>query len=229
MKRSVLFIILCSLFISHAVAQNIIRPKIAGPNGLWVNSYNGVLFFGQTDIETQNTAMPMQLRFYYNSSAKNTNYGYGLGFSLGYEMRYDIDEDGNVTIETGDGRTDTYTRYGEEFEAPAGVFSTLTYSEGKYILTEKTGETYEFANPQHKKLTAQTDRQGNRTTLTYTLVEGDLQSPLLTQIQDAVGHTITLEYTNKLLTRATASFLNGSITYAYDSKQRLTKRTDAMG
>ena len=222
MKKLILFL-LCSFGFLSVYAQNIIRPKIAGPNGLWVNSYNGVLFFGQTDIETQNTAMPMQLRFYYNSSAKDTNYGYGLGFSLGYEMRYDIDSLNNVIIETGDGRTDTYTRYGEEFEAPAGVFSTLTYSEGKYILTEKTGEKYEFADANHKKLTAQTDRQGNRTTLTYSA------DSLLTQIQDAVGHTVTLEYTNKLLTRATASFLNGSITYAYDSKQRLTKRTDAMG
>ena len=223
MKKYAIFIILCSLFTSHAIAQNIIRPKIAGPNGLWVNSYNGVLFFGQTDIETQNTVMPMQLRFYYNSSANKTNYGYGLGFSLGYEMRYELDSLNNVVIETGDGRTDTFTRFGDEFEAPAGVFSTLTYNEGKYILTEKTGEKYEFANPQHKKMTAQIDRHGNRTTLTYTA------DSLLTQIQDAVGHTINLEYTNKLLTRATASFFNGSITYAYDSKQRLTKRTDAMG
>ncbi len=223
MKRHAFLIVLCTLFFSHAVAQNIIRPKIAGPNGLFVNSYNGVLFFGQTDIETQNTAMPMQLRFYYNSSANKTNYGYGLGFSLGYEMRYEIDEDNNVIIETGDGRTDTFTRFGEEFEAPAGVFSKLTYSEGKYVLTEKTGEKYEFADATHKKLTAQEDRFGNRTTLTYT------PDSLLTEIKDAVGHTITLEYANKLLTRASASFHNGSITYAYDSKKRLIKRTDAMG
>ena len=98
-------------------AQNIIRPKIAGPNGLWVNSYNGVLFFGQTDMETQNSQMPMQLRFYYNSSAQSTNYGYGLGFSLGYEMRYRINEIGGVVIETGDGRSDTYKKFGKEFEA----------------------------------------------------------------------------------------------------------------
>ena len=223
MKKLAIFTILCLLFTTHAVAQNIIRPKIAGPNGLWVNSYNGVLFFGQTDIETQNTALPIQLRFYYNSSANKTNYGYGLGFSLGYEMRYEEDADGNVTIETGDGRTDTYTKYGDEFEAPAGVFSTLTYAGDKYVLTEKTGEKYEFADNQHKKMTAQEDRHGNRTTLTYST------DSLLTQIQDAVGHAITLEYTNKLLTRASATFLNGSITYAYDSKQRLVKRTDAMG
>ena len=221
--KKLIFILLCSVGILNMDAQNIIRPKIAGPNGLWVNSYNGVLFFGQTDIETQNTAMPMQLRFYYNSSAKDTNYGYGLGFSLGYEMRYEIDSLNNVIIETGDGRTDTFTRFGEEFQSPAGVFSTLTYKDGIYTLTEKTGETYEFADANHKRLTAQTDRNGNRTTLTYSA------DSLLTQIQDAVGHTITLEYSNKLLSRATATFLNGSITYAYDAKKRLTKRTDAMG
>lgn len=222
MKR-LIFILLCSLGVFSAAAQNIIRPKIAGPNGLWVNSYNGVLFFGQTDIETQNTAMPMQLRFYYNSSANETNYGYGLGFSLGYEMRYEEDEQGNVTIETGDGRTDVYKKYGDDYESPAGVFSRLTYADGKYVLTEKTGEKYEFADANHKKMTAQEDRHGNRTTLTYS------NDSLLTRIQDAVGHTINLEYSNQLLARSTASFLNGSISYAYDSKKRLIKRTDAMG
>lgn len=220
--KKLFFIFICSVCAGFVSAQNIIRPKIAGPSGLWVNSYNGVLFFGQTDIETQNTQMPMQLRFYYNSSANDVNYGYGLGFSLGYEMRYEVDADGNVTIETGDGRTDTYTKYGNEYEAPAGVFSTLSYSDDKYVLTEKTGETYEFANTTYRKLTALTDRFGNRTTLTY-------QDSLLTQIEDAVGHQITLGYTDGMLTRATASFLNGSITYAYDAKKRLTKRTDAMG
>ena len=222
MKRLII-ILLCSLGIFSTEAQNIIRPKIAGPNGLWVNSYNGVLFFGQTDIETQNTAMPMQLRFYYNSSANETNYGYGLGFSLGYEMRYDVDDEGNVTIETGDGRTDVYKKYGDDYEAPAGVFSRLIYTDGKYVLTEKTGEKYEFADAIHKKMTVQEDRHGNRTTLTYS------NDSLLTRIQDAVGHTINLEYSNQLLTRATASFLNGSISYAYDNKKRLVKRTDAMG
>ena len=222
MKKIISVLLFLMVFLS-VEAQNVIRPKIAGPNGLWVNSYNGVLFFGQTDLETQNTVMPMQLRFYYNSSANNVNYGYGLGFSLGYEMRYELDGDGNVIIETGDGRTDTYTKYGDDFESPAGVFSTLTYSDGKFILTEKTGEKYEFADAQLKRLTAQEDRHGNRITLSYSL------DSLLTQIKDGVGHTINLEYTNKLLTRATASFHSGSITYSYDSKKRLIKRTDAMG
>lgn len=204
-------------------AQNIIRPKIAGPNGLWVNSYNGVLFFGQTDIETQNTQAPMQLRFYYNSSATSSDYGYGLGFSLGYEMRYRINEIDGVVIETGDGRTDTYAKYGKDYQAPAGVFSKVEeYEYNKFVLTEKTGEKYFFDDAKYGKLTALTDRNGNRTTLTY-------QDSLLTKIEDAFGHSITLSYRDGLLTSATASFHNGSITYEYDGLRRLKKRTDALG
>lgn len=221
MKKTI-FIFLCVFCFLSVGAQTVIRPKISGPNGLFVNSYNGVLFFGRTDFETQNSAMPMELRFYYNSSSYKNNYGYGLGFSLGYEMRYEVDELGNVTIITGDGRADKFTLSGTSYVAPTGVFSVLTYDEGKYVLTEKTGEKYEFSDAQHKKMTAQVDRQGNRTELTY-------QNTLLMQIQDAVGHTINLAYSDSLLTSASASFLNGSFTYHYDTKKRLTKCVDAMG
>lgn len=221
-KKSLITLMLatCSL---PALSQNTIHPKIAGPNGLWVNSYNGILFFGQTDMETQNSAMPMELRFYYNSSNHSTNYGYGLGFSLGYEMRYSVDDSGNVSIEAGDGRTDTYKRYGTDYEAPAGVFGKLTKSEdGVYTLTEKDGSIYTFANPQYRRLTSYTDRNGNKTELTYT-------DSLLTEIKDAVGHTITLTYTDGMLSSAASSFHNGSIRYEYDAKKRLKKRKDAMG
>lgn len=204
-------------------AQNIIRPKIAGPSGLWVNSYNGVLFFGQTDFETQNSAMPLQLRFYYNSSSTALDYGYGLGFSMGHEIRYQEDEIGGVTIYQGDGRSDHFVKYGNDFDAPAGVFSTLTSPEpGKYILTEKTGEKYYFDDAKYHKITAKEDRYANKTVFTY-------QDSLLVGIKDAVGHTITLSYTDGLLVKASASFLNGSFTYSYDGLRRLRKRTDPMG
>lgn len=224
MKHKIITILcLLGCTFGAATAQNIVHPKIAGPNGLWVNSFNGVLFFGQTDMETQNTAMPMELCFYYNSSSYATNYGYGLGFSLGYEMRYSVDDAGNVTIEQGDGRGDTYKCYGTDYEAPAGVFSVLTKGDdGSYILTQRDGTVYTFGNTHHHKLTAITDRNGNKTELTYT-------DSLLTQIKDAVGHTIILGYTNGLLTQASASFHQGSIKYEYNSKNCLRKRTDAMG
>lgn len=221
MKKLILALC-CSVLLLPLAAQNVIRPKIAGPNGLWVNSYNGVLFFGRTDFETQNTAMPMELRFYYNSSSNNTNYGYGNGFSLGYEMRYEIQDNGDVKVFQGDGRSDVFKKFGDEFEAPAGVFSTLTAEGNGYLVAEKTGEKFYFSDAGHKRLTAQEDRFGNRTDLTY-------HNNLLTQIKDAVGHTINLEYTDTLMTKATATFLNGSFSYQYDAKGRLRKITDAMG
>jgi len=220
--KKIILTLCCSLMLLPLVAQNIIRPKIAGPNGLWVNSYNGVLFFGRTDFETQNSAMPMELRFYYNSSSNDRNYGFGNGFSLGYEMRYEVEDNGDVKIIQGDGRSDVFKKFGDEFEAPAGVFSTLTADGNGYVITEKTGEKYHFADAVHKKVTSQEDRFGNRTELTY-------QNNLLTQIKDAVGHTINLEYTDTLMTKATATFLNGSFSYQYDAKGRLRKIIDAMG
>ena len=217
--------ILCLLFFNFiaVTAQNIIHPKIAGPNGLWVNSYNGVLFSERTDLETRNSAMPMSLRFYYNSSSNATNYGYGMGFSLGFEMRYDEDERGNVTIITGDGRSDTFKRYETDYEAPVGVFSILAKADDdSYVLKEKDGTVYTFGDSQHHKLTAITDRNGNKTELVYT-------DSLLTQIKDDVNHIITLNYTDGMLTSASASFHQGSISYEYNSKKCLRKRTDAMG
>ena len=204
-------------------AQNMIRPKITGAGNLWVNSYNGVLYFGLTDFETHNSAMPMQLRFYYNSSANKVDYGYGLGFSMGYEMCYREDVIGGVDIETGDGRIDHFIKYGDEYKAPTGVFSTLirpTFD--TYLLTTNDGTKYFFDNAHHCKVTAIEDRNGNRTTFKY-------QDTLLVEVKDQVGHTITLSYTDGLMTQASATFSPGVFKYEYDGLRRLRKRIDPMG
>lgn len=254
MKR-IIQTIFCLLLLAHTHAQNIIHPKIAGPNDLWVNSYNGVLFFGRTDMETQNSAMPMQLRFYYNSSATDMDYGYGLGFSLGFEMSCTVDEDGNVMITQGDGRTDTYMRYGEDYLSPPGVFSQLTHPNFlTYVLTTKEGEKYEFTKELKISLAVlrpvfvneNGDRSGggnivNKPANRYiklTAMEDrhgnrtELKynnNDYLVEIKDAVGHTINMTYEGGRLIQATSSFYDGSYTYSYDSKKRLVKLTDGMG
>ena len=52
---------------------------------------------------------------------------------------------------------------------------------------------------------------------------------MLVKITDAVGHTIDFAYTDGMMTKATASFHKGSISYEYDGLHRLKKRIDAMG
>lgn len=219
--------IACCLAVGIAIlplqAQNIIRPLISGPGKLWVNSFNGVLFFEQADFETQSSAMTMKLSFYYNSSASEVDYGYGLGFSMGYEMRYREDVIGGVDIISGDGRTDHFAKYGDEYKAPAGVFSTLVRPTfDTYLLTTKDGTKYFFDNANHRKVTAIEDRYGSKTTFKY-------QDTLLVEVKDAVGHTITLNYNDGLLTQSSATFSPGKYRYEYDGLRRLRKRIDPMG
>ena len=133
-KRILIFFILLGLSSVAVQGQNIIRPKIACPNDIWVNSYNGVLFYQRADLSVPNRGMDLQAVFYYNSSYNEQNYGYGNGWSLGYEMRYSNDSLG-IIIEQGDGRQDLYTRYGNTFESPAGVFNTLSFEGTAYKLT----------------------------------------------------------------------------------------------
>lgn len=216
---------LCVTSVFWTQAQNVTKPKIACPNGLWVNSYNGVLFFTRVDAEMKNTVLPISLQFYYNSSYKDRNYGYGLGFSMGEEMRYSMSQSGDsVTIERGDGRSDLYLKKNQLFEAPAGVFDQLTQSgEGQFVLTMKDGTIYRFENAEHKRVTKIVSRSGLITSMQYQ-ADG-----LLTGISDNAGRSLILTYTNGLLTKATGSFIQGEIAYQYDNRKRLVKVTDPMG
>ena len=133
-------------------AQNTIRPKIACPNGIWVNSYNGDLFYQRVDMSIPNRGLDLEAVFYYNSSNNEKNYGYGNGWSLGYEMRYQTDTAG-VVIERGDGRQDLYHFYGGLMLPPPGVFHTLEYEASTYKLTTKDGTQYFFSDPVTMRIT----------------------------------------------------------------------------
>ena len=224
--KSYLSYILLAVFLlvgGQTTAQTLIHPKIQGPGNVWVNSYNGVLFFGRTDIECANSQMPLNLRLYYNSSYADTDCGFGNGFTLDQWMRYEVDAIGGVTIQSGDGRRDLYLRFDREYQAPAGVYATLTQPQpNQYLLVTKTGERYEFFNETYPFITAQEDRFGNRTTYTYT-------DSLLTSIQDAVGHTITFTWESGHVAQARGSMLNGVISYSYDTNGRLQTVKDAEG
>lgn len=209
------------LVLASLQAQNIIRPKIACPNDIWVNSYNGVLFYQRADLSIPNRGMDLEAVFYYNSSYNRQNYGYGNGWSLGYEMRY-IEDSLGIIIEQGDGRQDLYTRYGNSFEAPAGVFNTLTIDGAGYKLTAKDGTTYRFTDLASKKVTQIANRYGNTLDLAY-------QNGNLTSITDINGRSIHFQWNaDTLMTQMSTSFDDRVWTYAYDEQKNLTSVTDPM-
>lgn len=221
-KRIISLVILLGLSVTAAHAQNIIRPKIACPNDIWVNSYNGVLFYQRADISVPNRGMDLEAVFYYNSSYNEQNYGYGNGWSLGYEMRYMNDSLG-IIIEQGDGRQDLYTRYGNTFEAPAGVFSTLSFEGTSYKLTSKDGTQYYFADADSKRVTQIKNRYNN--TLDFTYNNGNL-----TSITDINGRSIQFAWNNdNLMTQMSTSFDNRVWSYVYDENKNLISVTDPMG
>ena len=221
-KRIVSFIILLGLGGFALQAQNIIRPKIACPNGIWVNSYNGVLFYQRADLSVPNRGMDLEAVFYYNSSANEQNYGYGNGWSLGNEMRY-INDSLGIIIEQGDGRRDLYTRYGNTFEAPAGVFSTLSFEGTAYKLTMKDGTQYFFSDAVSKRVTQIKNRYNNALNFTYT--NGNLAS-----ISDINGRSIQFTWNGEgLMTQMSTNFDTRTWTYAYDENGNLISMTNPMG
>lgn len=222
MKNRIIIILAIALSSYSLQAQNIIRPKIACPNGIWVNSYNGVLFYQRADLSIPNRGMDLEAVFYYNSSYNSQNYGYGNGWSLGYEMRF-IEDSLGIIIEQGDGRQDLYTRYGNSFEAPAGVFNTLTIENNGYKLTAKDGTCYQFADPVSKKVTQIANRYGNVLNLTY-------ENGMLTSLADIKGRSIHFHWNaDTLMTQMSTSFDDRVWTYGYDEQKNLTSVTNPMG
>ena len=222
MRQKILIIIALVLSGFALQAQNIIRPKIACPNGIWVNSYNGDLFYQRADMSIPNRGLDLQAVFYYNSNNNTKNYGYGNGWSLGYEMRF-IEDSLGIIIEQGDGRQDLYKRYGNDFHAPAGVFSILTIEGSGYTLTAKDGTQYHFTNLELNKVTQIVNRYGNTFDLAY-------QNGNLTSIADINGRSIQFQWnSDTLMTQMSTNFDDRVWTYGYDEQKNLTSVTNPMG
>lgn len=222
MKNKII-IIIALVFSGFALqAQNTIRPKIACPKGIWVNSYNGDLFYQRTDMAIPNRGLDLEASFYYNSSNNTKNYGYGNGWSLGYEMRYQTDTAG-VTIERGDGRRDHYRLYGGLLYAPSGVFNQLEYESSTYKLTTKDGTQYYFSDPVTMRITQIKNRYGNM--LNFGYENGNLAS-----ISDINGRSILFEWnSDTLMTQVSTNFDDRVWIYGYDENKNLTSVTNPMG
>ncbi|GAB3955155.1 hypothetical protein GCM10028805_41840 [Spirosoma harenae] len=221
MKTRLLFLWLYFLLALSVRAQVIPRPNIPGPQGLSVNSYTGNLFYQRNEQSLRGTGYRIYQTFYYNSAQDTLNEGYGRGWSFYYHISYRALGD-TVFIQRADARKDTFLLRSGRYQAPAGVYETLTKNGNQFILTAKNGEQRIFGDATHRKLTRIQDVNGNFITIDYT--NGN---PI--KITNSSGRFLLLTWTNGLLTQA----VNGTdpskkFTYSYSSSKELIAVTDPL-
>ena len=224
MKR-IVHIFCFSLVVSSAGhAQNINHQNMPAPMGLYVNSFNGNLFFQRTDLFINGRKLPFNLTFYYNSNNKDLNLGYGKGWSMEYMMKWVAISNG-VIVTRGDGFTMFFEAAGAGFKAPAGIFDSLVqYQTNKFKFITKEKTVYFFDNPAHKRLTRIEEINGNSLNFSYT-------DTLLTQISDPASRSIQLTYQNGKLKQVNDALATPvrSIKYKYDAGGNLTEVEDPLG
>ena len=208
-------------------SQNINTPNKTGPMGLQVNSLTGNLYFSRNDLFISGRRFDLNISFQYNSVNSDLNFGYGLGWSFIYDVRYSIDTFNNKIIKWGDGSEDKYTPNGSGgYSSPKGSFTTFSeYQSGKFVLAEKDGDQYFFDNATHKRLTKMQEPNGNFLNFGYT-------DSLLTSVANEAGQTISFGYDNKGRLTSVIDALttpNRTWTYTYDATDHLLQVTDPAG
>ncbi len=212
-----------------------------------VNTATGNYIYQRNDLTLPGKGLAFSLERNYNSQAASdpgtTSGPFGFGWTHNYNTSLTVDGGGNVTVNWGDGKTESYTPDGAGgFTAKPGVFDTLIANAGgTYTLKKKDLTNYNFDATNH--LASIVDRNGNTIALTYT-------GSNLTRITDTAGRNVDFTYDagNRIVTitdpiartaqftydsagnLATTQDRNGKITtYSYDASHQITSVTDPRG
>ena len=219
---SILNFILMVVFGTSLQAQNATQPKISCPNGLMVGASNGSLFYHRADYHATAPGLDIDVSFYYNSITPKKDYGYGRGWNLGVQARYEEDSLG-VTIIQGNGRQDHFDRFGSHYEpSKPGVFFDLVKVDSGYVLTTPQGTQYKFFDTTHCCVTQIADRNGNKLIFTYS-------SGLLSTLSDNVGHSVTFVWSDGHLASFKPFHTQHDWQFRYDNNSRLSQVTNPMG
>jgi len=161
--------------------------------GAEFNTYNGNLFYERTDFYIPSAGMALDMSFHYNSIRDTLNTGYGFGWTFKSNIYYEQNAEGNITIHRGDARKENYTLDNGMYTPETGTFNSVQFSNDTLKVTTKYGQVCEFGNLSHKKITKESDLNGN-----YCLFEYNPNGHL-TKITDSYGKTIELTWNNDLL------------------------------
>ena len=187
-----------------------------------VNCATGDFFYQSADFTVPGRGVPLSLTRTYNSPSASTDGPFGFGWTDSYEMSLTTDGSGEVTISQENGSTVTFLPDGSGgFTAPTRVLATLVQNpDGSYTFTrESAQDQYNFSAS--GQLTSEADRNGYRTTLTYT-------GGKVTAVTDPAGRQLTFTYSGSHITSATDP-LGRKWTYSYDANGNLASATDPVG
>jgi len=185
-----------------------------------VNTATGNYIYNRKDVEIPGKGMAFVFYRYYNSQdGEDGPLGFGWGHT--YSTVLTVNADSSVTIQRGDGKTETWTPNGSGLFMPQhGIFDTLIEnSDGSYTLKKKDLTRYAFDTS--GRLSNITDKNGNRIDLTYT-------GSYLTQITDTAGRNLDLSYDENGHITQVADPIGRELRFAYADGD-LVSATDMNG
>ena len=202
-----------------------------------VNLKSGNYYHSQKVITKPET---LSLDLSYNS-LESLDTPLGKGWTHGYNMRL-IETNGSITLKLGGGDIRNFILAGNTYlpeSSSNDTTSIIKNADSSYTRTFKSGLKQTFNST--GKLTAITDPNANKTTLTYsgsdltTITDSTGRALTITStggrinsIKDPANRTTTINYSGNLLTSVTDPAGN-SWQYIYDTNGQLTQKTDPAG
>ncbi|HLK57942.1 MAG TPA: DUF6531 domain-containing protein, partial [Chthonomonadaceae bacterium] len=221
------------------------------PGGVKVNTFLGNLAYPRLDLYLAGRGLPIAISLTYNADSANMDTGFGNGWRFSYQISVRRKSDDTIIVQWGDGRRDPFQPNGGSYTPlNEGVFATLQQVGGnQLLLTTKEHTQYLFALPAQNasaNIQQMQDPDGNALTFAYDA------SGNLTTITNALGRSVTLQYTGSHVTSITdpntsparmvqyaydgtgnqigyTDAVGAATTYAYDASNRITSMTDALG
>jgi RHS repeat-associated protein len=187
-----------------------------------INPVNGNFIFSANDLAMPGNGQSVVFGRTYNGQDARLGW-LGRGWSYNLEVQLGIVAGGaRVDVTYPDGRTMFFTRQSDGSYVPQpGFFEVLTrLGDGSFELLRPDQMKLSFRAD--GKITAQTDKNGNRIELTY----GANSLPVT--LKDSAGRIFTLSFANGRLTRI-ADAQGRKVDYTYDANGFLISVTDLKG
>ena len=190
-------------------------------NGEPINMVGGNFLLTRHDLKLPNKDNPIDFALNYSSAAGGQLGQTGMGWNHSYHITaLPLDDNsGTIVVQNPDGRMDGYTPNSSGgYDAPQGIYDTLTVVSGLYKVTHKDRSVYNFNAK--GLISSIVSPNGNAITMTYD------SNDFLTAITDSSSRSLTLTYDSAGMLTTVSDPASRTVTYSYDALGNLTKVTN---